>query len=249
MNTADHVKACLAPYRDFAERHGSVAVTTACLYPSNSLVTVSVCGGPNGMVVSDEGRAIDELTALNREIEDADKFLRKFCTKSGLKTERGKIASPIVSHDQLSATVAFVANASAAAVKWGVDHLKSRIKSNIRNELELALKGYFTAGQFKSERHYSGKSTRVYKFEHVIRQKNQLILIDPVLPDASSINSRAVAHFDVQRLGDDNIIQRIIYDDGEEKWNSADLDLLQMSATLVPFSRLGQSIEHIRTIR
>ena len=242
MNTANYVELALAPFTKFAERNGAVAVTTSCLYPSNAMVTVYVRGGPNGAVVSDDGRAIDELTALNRDITNVDKFLSRFCNRSGLKAENGKITSARVSAQQLPASIVLVANASAAAVVWGVDKLKLRRRRNLREELERLLKLSFPSEIIEKKRHIEGKSTRHYRFDTVIRLNERLLLIDPVMPDANSINSHAIAHLDVRQREDDTIIQRLIFDD-EEDWSAADLNLLQMTATLVPLSRVNQAMK------
>ena len=245
MNTQNYVENALAPFTKFAEHNGAVAVTTSCLYPSNAMVTVYVRGGPNGAVVSDDGRAIDELTALNRDVKNADKFLSRFCNRSGLKAENGKITSARVSAQQLPASIVFVANASAAAVAWGVDKLKLRRRCNLREELEKLLNLSFPGDIIEKKRQIEGKSTRYYRFDTVVRLNERLLLIDPVIPDANSINSHAIAHLDVRQREDESIIQCLIFDD-EEDWSAADLNLLQMAATLVPLSRVDQAMKKFR---
>ena len=241
MNTAEYVHEAMAPFATYEERHGAVAVTTSCLYPSNAMVTVFVRGGPNGAVVSDDGRTIDELTALNREIPNADKFLYRFCRQTGLKAQEGKIVSPKITGNQLVATIAFVANASASAAAWGVEKLKLRRRRNLREELEKLLNQSFASAKIQRRRYIEGKSTRQYCFHNVIRLDGRVLVIDPVTRDPNSINSHAIAHLDVSRLRNDTIIQRLVFDD-EEKWNAADLNLLQMAATLVPFSGLEVAV-------
>lgn len=245
MNTGNYVEHALAPFSMFAECNGAVAVTTSCLYPSNAMVTVYVRGGPNGAVVSDDGRAIDELTALNRDIQNADKFLSRFCNRLGLRAQNGKISSPRVSAQQLPASIVLVANASAAAVTWGIDKLKLRRRRNLREELEKLLNLSFPSDIIEKKRHIEGKSTRQYRFDTVIRLDERILLIDPVVPDANSINSHAIAHLDVKQREDEQIIQRLIFDDDED-WSAADLNLLQMAATLVPLSRVDQAMKRFR---
>lgn len=70
------------------------------------------------------------------------------------------------------------------------------------------------------------------------------LIVDPVSNDASSINARVVANLDVKANEDPNIIQRIVYDD-EDDWSPADLNLLQVGAIAVPFSRSGEVIERL----
>jgi hypothetical protein len=67
------------------------------------------------------------------------------------------------------------------------------------------------------------------------------LIIDAVAHDASSINARVVANLDIKSVGDPLIDQRIVYDDQEE-WTPADLNLLQVGAPAIPFSRSEEVI-------
>jgi len=241
MSIAEHVNEALRPFSAHRERHGAVAVTTTCMYPSNALATVVVRGALNGAVVSDDGQAIDELTALNRDIPDADKFLRRFCNRSGLKSDKGVIFSPRIEWRQLPAAVAFVANASVAAVTSGLQTLKKRPSRNLRKELDHVLYQSFPEDRIKKDFRVVGHSTRAYSF-NAVHVNSRVLVMDPVSPDANSVNSRAIAHFDIGRNGDDTIIQRLVYDD-DLRWKAADLNLLQAAAKVVPFSIIGPAMQ------
>ena len=214
-DTIDYVTDALArPSAISAERDGSVSVSTFCLYPSNALVNVFVSGGPNGAIVSDKGHAIDELTALNREVPDADRYLRRFCRNRGLFARRGIIFSPTIERHQLWAAIAFVANASAAAAAWGVEKLKIRQRRDVRGELKFLLDEIFPKGRLNRKSVIEGHSTRNYRFDTVIQlDSDHTLIVDPVISDANSINSRAVAHLDVGRREDERFVQRLVYDE------------------------------------
>ena len=68
--------------------------------------------------------------------------------------------------------------------------------------------------------------------------------MDAVSNDASSINARLVANLDVKATNDPMIDQRIVYDDAQ-RWTAADLNLLQVGATIVPFSQSKHVIPRI----
>jgi hypothetical protein len=70
------------------------------------------------------------------------------------------------------------------------------------------------------------------------------LIVDPAVHDISSINARVVANLDVRAVNDPLLEQRIIYDD-EEHWTPADLNLLQVGATVVPFSRSSEVIRRL----
>ena len=241
MSIAEYVNDALKPFSTYQERHGAVAVTTTCMYPSNALVTVFVRGAMNGAVVSDDGQAIDELTALNRDISDADKFLHRFCNRSGMKSAKGVIFSPRIEWRQLPATVAFVANTSVAAVTAGLHLLKKRPSRNLRKELDHVLLQSFPEDKIKKGFRVVGHSTRAYSF-NAVHVNSRILIMDPVGPDANSVNSRAIAHFDIGRKKDDTIIQRLIYDD-DLRWKAADLNLLQAAAKVVPFSNIEPAMQ------
>lgn len=241
MSKVDFVNKALALFTNISERDGAVLVPTHCLYPSNAAVVVAVRGRSGDSQVSDEGRAIDELTTYNRDISDADRFLQKFVKAAGLEAKEGKILSPPVSDAQLPAAVSFVANASAQAVAWGLDHLKVKHRRDLRKELERFLSHLFPADHIQRDRVLVGKSNRRYKIDHVIRfDHKRRLLIDPVLPDANSINSHAVAHLDIRQLEDPDLVQKLVYDE-QMKWDAADLNFLRMAAPLVPLSHAKEA--------
>lgn len=235
--------ACIRPTEDGA------AVSTHCLYPSNQAVTVFVSGGPTGMRVHDGGGAIDTLATHGVELEDPKHFLLRFCRRHGLKVDRGKIYTPTLPPEGLCAGIVMVANASADAARWGVDHMKPAVRSrDLRKELHELLALTFSEERVKSDGRLTGKSNRQYHFDHVVAiDRDSRLVVDAVLRDASSINSRAIAHMDLGQTEDPNLIQRIVYDD-EEEWDTADLNLLQMAATLVPYSGFAQALSRLQKV-
>ena len=246
MTELGFVREALTPFLACVDVGERIAVPTQCLYPSNASVTVYLTGGPQGARVSDEGGAIDELSAHGRSPGNPDRYLRRFCNRAALMSERGKIYSPVVPLSGLAAAITLVANTSAAAAHWGIEHLKFPRRRDLRKELYEVLRLRFPEDRIEGGRRLTGKSTRQYRFDQVVRLNGErLLVIDSVLPDANSINSHTVAHLDIRQNDDPNVLQRLVYDD-EEHWNAADLNLLQMAATLVPFSNVGSSLDRLR---
>lgn len=242
MISPEVVRGALEPFGACIERDGVIAVRTQCLYPSNAPVVVYVRGSSESAMVSDDGGAIDELTSYNRIITNPDAFLRRFCRRSGLKSEMGKIHTSLVGVDQLAASILFVANASAEAVTWGLNGLKTSTRRNLKADLEGLLRVSFPADHVEHGRRFAGKSTRSYKFDNVVRMDDRrLLIVDPVVRDPNAINSHAIKHLDIGQLGDQNFIQLIVYDD-DDRWAASDLNLLQMAATLTPFSHARDAL-------
>ena len=245
----EYAKELLNRYPNVVSTEGGTAVLTHCLYPSNQAVTVFVSGGSNGLRVNDGGGALDVLSAHGCNVASPDRFLMRFCRRKGLRADRGKIYTPIVPPEGLLAAVIMVANASAEAAHWGIEHLKPAARPHdLRKELRNLLTHRFSKERVQSDERLTGKSNRQYHFDLVVTLKgNHRLVVDAVLPDASSINSRAIANMDLGRLDDPNIIQRIVYDD-EQDWDAADLNLLQMAATLVPYSRFERSLSNLKEV-
>ncbi|MEQ8246376.1 MAG: hypothetical protein RID42_01715 [Alphaproteobacteria bacterium] len=245
MSEMGVVKHLLDAYLAIAEAGSRIAVPTHCLYPSNSSVTVYVTGGALEIRVSDEGGAIDEISAHGLKVEDADRLLHPFCKRAGLRHDKGAIYSPSVPIERLPSMVVLVANASSAAAKAGLDKFKIRLRRDLKEELRRVLQLRFSEERIHSHSVLTGQSTRQYHFDNVvdIGSKKRLVM-DAVLPDAASINAKAVAHLDLKQVDDSTIIQRIVYDD-QDKWASADLNLLQTVATIVPFSAIDRQLDRI----
>ena len=237
MITAAQVSDALALFSSFETVRNAVVVHTHCLYPDNAIVSVWVRGREsNGFRVSDEGRAIDELTVSNRVIPNADRFLANFCHRSGLRARQGQIVSPAADFHGLVSAILSVANASAEAVRRGLDILKVRRSRSLREDLVSVLYRTFPAQNMKRDVHLLGKTTRSYRFEaEIMIGGGRRLLIDPVTQDASSICSRHVGHFDIGQLRDHKVSQRLVYDD-REPWSAADLNLLQTAAVIVPYT-------------
>jgi hypothetical protein len=86
---------------------------------------------------------------------------------------------------------------------------------------------------------------QLHKFANVISfLDRRRLIIDPVVRDPSSISMRVLAHLDIHALNDPLLVQRIVYDD-DESWVAADLNMLGMAATPVPFSKSMEVIERL----
>ena len=96
-----------------------------------------------------------------------------------------------------------------------------------------------------AEERIVGASNKPHKFANVISFANgRKFIVDAVANDPSSINARVIANLDVKSTNDPNIEQRIVYDD-LESWSAADLNLLQVGANIVPFSRATEVIRRV----
>jgi len=224
-----------------------IVATTHCMYPSNSLVRVTVRGSGATIVASDEGGALGEALAGGIEVRNYDRALAHLVREQGLLIRESVIYTPQMSMEATPLAILLVANASQEVARWMFDHGKVKRARDFKQLLADFLSKRFDArvahGGF-----FVGHSNKQHRFANIVSLDGERkLIIDPVSNDPSSINARVVANLDVKATGNPNIIQRIVYDD-EDDWSAVDLNLLQVGATAVPFSRAGEVIERIASV-
>jgi hypothetical protein len=219
-----------------------VLVTTHCMYPSNGLVRVLVRGGPNTFVVSDEGGAIDEAMSAGISITQSDGSLGRLVKDQGLLFKNAVIFSPQITVECVPAAVMLVANASKELAQWFFDHSKLRRTQDFRERLATFLERTFS-DRVSHDATIIGASNKPHKFANVVSLRDgRRLIVDPVIRDVSSINSRVVANLDVKATNNQTLVQRIIYDD-DDQWSASDLNLLQIGAPLIQFSQSSKVIQ------
>ena len=222
----------------------AVRITTHCMYPSNGLVRVTLRGGRDTIVASDEGEAVGEALSAGIQLKDPDKLLRSLVKTSGLSINQGVIHTPPMPLTDAPLAILLVANTAAEAATWLYSHLKLKRDRDFRRMLAEFLRKKFDE-RWTHDARIVGASSKSHKFANLISFPNgRRLIVDPVANDPSSINARVVANLDVKSTNDPTIVQRIIYDD-EEEWSVSDLNLLNVGATVVPFSKADEVIQRI----
>lgn len=227
------------------EIEDGLRVSTQCLYPSNSTVTLTVRGRGDQYLISDEGGALEELGSSGARPAMSDRQIRQLIKNQGLRVKDGAIFSPIVPPSSVPAAILLIANASRAVAEWGYAHTRFTIMRNFKRDLEIVLERHFNEA-LKHNTAIVGESTKAHRFDNVIYLENdRKLLVDPVVNDPSSINARVVANMDVRLLNDPTIKQLIVYDDSLA-WSSADLRLLRVGTPNVsPFSLAEPQIQRL----
>jgi hypothetical protein len=226
---------------------GGWRVVTHCMYPSNGLVEITVRGGARTIVASDEGGAFGEALSAGIAVRDYSKSVAHIVREQGLLMREGVIYTPQVAIEAAAPSVLLVANASQEVARWMFDHTKIRRPRDFRVVLSEFLRKRFEE-RLAHNTIIVGKSNKPHKFANVISLPNgKRLIIDTVMNDASSINARVVANLDVRAANDEGVSQRIVYDD-DEGWSASDLNLLQVGAPAVPFSRSREVIERVASV-
>jgi hypothetical protein len=218
-----------------SEMGDGIRVTTQVLYPSSGLVRVYIRGGSQTVIVSDDGESLGEATAAGIYLKNPDRMLRQFVGDRGLTIKDGALFSPRVSMDAAHVSVIHVANVARDVAHWAYEHAGIKRSVDFKALLARYLETSFRE-QVSADRIH-GASTKAHKFVNVVSFSNgRKLIVDPVANDPGSISARVLANLDVKESRNPNIVQRIIYDDSEQ-WSPADLTLLMIGATPVPFSQ------------
>jgi hypothetical protein len=241
---AERITDSLSRVATIAPTSDGVRVTTHCMYPSNGLVQVIVRGGIESVVVSDEGGAVGEALSAGIPVKDYNRTLAHLIKDQGLMIVDGVIRSPRIPINAAPLGILHVANASQEIARWLYDHMKIKRTRDFKAMLADFLKRTFD-DKVTHNAIIVGHSNKPHKFANVISLPHGgRLIVDPVAHEASSINARVVANLDVAATKTPFLEQRIVYDD-EDDWTPADLNLLNVGAIAVPFSRSPEVIEKI----
>jgi hypothetical protein len=236
MNIAKHIADAFAPIPDA----DGVLVPTPILYPSNGHVVVHVSGGAHTCVVSDRGDALRTARSHSVEIPDVDHWLSITLRGSFLHHSHGQITSGEMKLDDVFAGISLVARAASDAVRYAIDHYKP-LEDTIYERTYREMKGKFGTPNVSRETNIAGASNRNYRFDFAAPIGPRLLVLDTVVPNANSVNAKAIAHIDVGNLKDTAPFHAIVYDNDAD-WDASDINLLQSAAQLLPIARLSKEL-------
>ena len=196
-----------------------ITIVAHCMYPSNGLVQVTVRGGTETMVASDEGGGFDEAVSAGVQIaEHHYKSLDLLIRDQGLLMKDGIIFTRPLPLELAPVAVLHVANASQEIARWFFEHAKIKRPSDFKILLSEFMRKSFDNRVGPAV--IVGHSNKPHKFTNVLKPtSSRRLIVDPVLHDASAINARVIAHLDVKANNDPSIEQRIVYDD-EQPWSA-----------------------------
>jgi len=192
--------------------------------------------------VTDDGGAFREAENAGAILGNISRRYEKLVGKQGLLIERGIVSSPKIQLEMVPAAILLVANVSKEIADNIFNTWRQTKSRDFKEAVKTLIKNRFSSFTAK-ETKFVGTSNKPHAFDNVIQlPQGKKLIIDAVLRDANSINSRVVANLDVRSANYTDVDQRIIYDD-EEAWSANDLSILQVSGVpVVPFSRTEQTI-------
>jgi len=244
MNRIEIVSQALASVFGARETPRGMQVVTHCMYPTNTLVQLTLDGHGDDYVVTDRGAAVDQIVASGAEVHNPDRLLRGVVARFGVHAHHGELYMRARGPAAIAHAVCTVANASVVASEHLFAHLKIRPAGSFKALVSEILVRSNVGEVVQSE--IPGNSNKLHHFDNVVRlDARRRVIIDPVLHDPSSMNARVVANMDVKAAQHPDVLQRIVYDD-RERWKPEEIGLLAMGAVAVPLSRLNESLARLQ---
>lgn len=239
------VQAAVNTFVRFEETNGGVAVTTHCMFPSNALVRVLIRGVGDSFVVTDNGNSMFELRTSGVPMDYSVRAIRNYLGEREMMFDHGVIVSEAVSRDFLPVVILMVANAASEMAAWMLGRAHWKHTKAFKEVVRELLEEKFHTNKPKEVTIF-GASKKAHTFENVIQLHNgKRLIVDAVVRDASSINSRVVANIDVRNAAIEGLEQRTVYDD-DNIWPNSDLTLLKIGGSIiVPYSKAPAVMERL----
>ena len=156
----------------------------------------------------------------------------------------GWITALVKDERKLPSAISEVVEVSKTAADILLRHFRVAEADDFRRTIDRTLERRFSR-DLRKKAHLVGASNKEHTFDYLIHLKDdRSLVIDTVVPDASSVNAALVSHLDLKNAHRPGISQAIVYDDTKE-WRSSDLALLNIASPPIAFSRFNQQLERI----
>ncbi|QZP07799.1 hypothetical protein [Caenibius sp. WL] len=231
------IKEALCASRDFTPVHDGVRVLADTMMPSGLLIHIHIQMRDGLLFMHDNGAAFDELSQHGKSFP-AVGHVRRLLTETGFRlTPEGEIFRDRIKLNDVGIGVALVADASLRAAQYMLAHSKVRVGQPLDVRVRDALRQRFPEGtpNFKFTGHAKQQT-----FDFGIEQDGEVILVDAVSPDSSSVNAAIVKSLDVVRAQELRARPILVYDE-RDGWTSDAMNLLGMAAgERMSFARVSE---------
>lgn len=230
------IKAALCASRDITPVRDGLSVLADTMMPSGLLIRVHIQLRNGQLFMHDNGAAFDELAQHGGECKNSASVKNMLAATNFRLTAEGQIFRDAMPPSDVGSGVALVADASQRAAQFMISHCKVRIGQPLDVRVRDALRRRFPQGtpKFRYEGH-ARQQTFDFGFEH----EGQVILVDAVSPDRSSVNSAIVKSIDARNAIDSRARPILVYDDADH-WPSDTLNLLAMAGERVSYKTIAE---------
>ena len=213
--------------------------------PSGSLISLRFRPEGSRWVVTDGGAAFNEAVSSGITRPNFNLNVRRLLRSSGLSLNDGAIESPAVDASRLHQAAVAVANTCRDVAEILVHLGEPEEELTLDERARQLLVRKFKAWVSPRPVYVTGESEKRHKFDvALLLPDNRKVLVDTVSHHTNAINSVVVANIDIKNLGDESIIQRIVFDP-TDPWKPEELSLLKVGAQPVALPHLPESIQKV----
>lgn len=209
------------------ETENGARIRTTCVFPSFEPVFVYVVKFGDGFVVHDAGETMGVILSHGGDGTAAQRIIKAECKRYDLKCEGRRISLKIDAIEWLETAIVSVANTAAVAARQALAEGRKKAEKDLGDILYQLLEPKVARGTLVKNFDFHGASGRKYHFDLAVQGRERLTLIQTVLPNANSLNSKFVALSDVPT---DEPIRKIAAHGGD--LSIEDILLLQTVATV-----------------
>lgn len=233
----DAIMANAAKLWSCKETDNGARIRTTCVFPSFEPVFVYVVRLGDGFVVHDAGETMGVILSHGQDGDAAKRIIRTECKRYDLTCEGRRISLKIDALEWLETAIVSVANTAASAAQQAMTAAKRKAERDLTDTLYELLVPKVAKGTLAKNFDFQGTSGRKYHFDLAVRGRDDLTLIQTVLPNANSLNSKFVSLSDIPA---DEPIQKIAAHNGD--LSAQDVLLLQ---TVAIVARPGGVVEMV----
>lgn len=195
-------------------------------YPSGTPVVVRVRRDRNEFIVTDGGYGYQEAEHMGG-IGTFGRIAPSAAGKYGVKFDGQMMFAVEVSRDRLANAIIFTGAASRRSVELTAEKLAEERDNSNKDRMHSLLRAAFKdKAAFEVE--FTGRSTKHWRFDAIVRDASHWVLFDMVTAHHVSINSSIVKFQDVMRLEDGPDSVAILTN--KKAMDSADISLLSNAA-------------------
>lgn len=245
MTTLDTVSEIVGQFTRPRQYGRFIVMPTFSFYPSNAMVQVFIEPAGEQFIVSDGGGALNTLHGAGGYDLPYEKIIGWLTRRRGFHlSPEGWLLSQRVKGSDLPGTITETIELSKICAEVLLKHFKVHEAPDFRSALDRQLQSRFRSAVHKKV-HLPGASNKSHTFDYLINlPSGRSLVIDTVVPEASSVNAALVSHLDLRNADRRDIRQAIVFDD-EADWKSSDLALLRMAAPPIAYSVLSEQLDRL----
>ncbi|HUD91233.1 hypothetical protein [Sphingobium sp.] len=229
------IRQALCDARGFKPVHDGHSVRADTMMPSGAVIRLHIQFRDGKISVHDNGASFDELARHGGELKSNVGVKRMLAETNFELMPTGEIFRHGFEPKQVGLAVALVADASLRAANFMLAHAKVKTGLPLDVRLKNTMLRRYPAG--RADFKVDGKA-RLQKFDFGLQTENEVVVLEAVSPDLSSVNAAIVKSLDVRQSVEVRARPIMVYDDSQDHWPADAMNLLAMAGERVSFRSL-----------